>query len=104
MSFWERMKQGLRNFMMGRNGPDRLGVALLWAGLALNLLSSLLSGAAAKSGSGILALLVLLMMAAGYGCYFFSIYRMFSRNLYKRQTEESRFVHFWSMPEILIRW
>jgi hypothetical protein len=95
MSFWERMKQGLRNFMMGRNGPDRLGVALLWAGLALNLLSSLLSGAAAKSGSSILALLVLLMMAAGYGCYFFSIYRMFSRNLYKRQAEESRFVHFW---------
>ena len=28
MSFWEKIKQSLRNFMSGRNGADRLGLTL----------------------------------------------------------------------------
>ena len=95
MPFFTRIKLALQRFMMGRYGPDRLSLVLLWGGLIVNLISSLLSGVAVKSQSSILSLFCLLLMAVGYGCYFFSIYRIFSRNLAKRQAEAQRFEGFW---------
>ena len=95
MPFFTRIKLALQRFMMGRHGPDRLSLALLWGGLIVNLISSLLSGVAVKNQSTLLSALCLLLMAAGYGMYFFSIYRMFSRNLPKRQAEAQRFDSFW---------
>ncbi|MBE5777863.1 MAG: hypothetical protein E7331_00870 [Clostridiales bacterium] len=42
-----------------------------------------------------MAILVLVLTICGYASYFFCIFRMFSRNLPKRQEEERRFVSFW---------
>lgn len=95
MSFFTKIKLALQRFMIGRYGPDRLSLVLLWSGLALNLLSSLLSGAAGKAQSALLAFLCLLLMLLGYACYGFSIFRIFSRNLSKRQAEAQRFERFW---------
>ena len=40
MNFWEKVKQSLRSFMMGRHGADQLGMFTLIAGLVLSLLAS----------------------------------------------------------------
>ena len=87
MSFWEKIKQSLRNFMSGRNGADRLGLTLLWTGLILYILGTLIGAA---SGT-FWMLLGSLLNLAGFACYVLCIYRMFSRNLTKRQAENRRF-------------
>ena len=87
MSFWEKIKQSLRNFMAGRNGADRLGLTLLWTGLILYILGTLIGTA---SGT-FWMLLGSLLNLAGFACYVLCIYRMFSRNLTKRQAENRRF-------------
>ena len=87
MSFWEKIKQSLRNFMSGRNGADRLGLTLLWTGLILYILGTLIGTA---SGT-FWMLLGSLLNLAGFACYVLCIYRMFSRNLTKRQAENRRF-------------
>ena len=87
MSFWEKIKQSLRNFMSGRNGADRLGLTLLWTGLILYILGTLIGTA---SGTFWL-LLGSLLNLAGFACYILCIFRMFSRNLPKRQAESRRF-------------
>lgn len=87
MSFWEKIKQSLRNFMSGRNGADRLGLTLLWVGLILYILGTLIGTA---SGTFWL-LLGSLLNLAGFACYVLCIFRMFSRNLTKRQAENRRF-------------
>ena len=85
MSFWEKIKQSLRNFMSGRNGADRLGLTLLWTGLILYILGTLIGTA---SGT-FWMLLGSLLNLAGFACYVLCIYRMFSRNLTKRQQQDS---------------
>ena len=87
MSFWEKIKQSLWNFMSGRNGADRLGLTLLWTGLILYILGTLIGTA---SGTFWL-LLGSLLNLAGFACYILCIFRMFSRNLPKRQAENRRF-------------
>ena len=87
MSFWEKIKQSLRNFMSGRNGADRLGLTLLWTGLILYILGTLIGAA---SGT-FWMLLGSLLNLAGFACYVLCIYRMFSRYLTKRQAENRRF-------------
>ena len=43
MSFWEKIKQSLRNLMAGRHGADKLSMVLVWVGLGLYLLSAVLN-------------------------------------------------------------
>ena len=72
------MKQRLLQFMAGRNGNDALNRFLLVLILALMLLSLFLP-------SGIRSITYFLTIALlGY-----SYFRMFSRNIYKRQTENA---------------
>lgn len=87
MSFWEKCKQAIRNFMTGRNGADKLGLALLWTGVICYLLSSIM----ATSDANFWLALASLIRLAGLACYVFCIYRMMSRNLSKRQAENHRF-------------
>ena len=91
MSFWEKIKQTLRSFMNGRNGVDQLGMTLLWGGLALNLLASILGSFVNRP---LLAMVSMLLSFAGLAAYVFCIYRMFSRNLDKRRAENRRYVTF----------
>lgn len=82
----ERFSQFLYNartrtarFMAGRNGNDQFNVFLMICSLALILLSAILKG----------RLFLLVLVLLGY-IYF----RMLSRNVYKRQEENGRFLRW----------
>ena len=68
--------------MLGRNGNDQLNRFLLLADVVILLLASLLSRTAL---GGLLYLLVLVLLGL---CY----YRMLSRNVYKRRSENERYL------------
>lgn len=70
-----------RRIMAGRYGVDALGLALLIVSLILNLLTSL-------TRWRILAYLSFIPLIL---CF----YRMFSRNIYKRNGENMKFMGFW---------
>ena len=89
MSFWQKIREGVQRMMVGRNGADEFSLALLIAGLVLSILGS---------ATG-LAVLDLLGMAA----YVFSLFRMFSRNLVKRSSENQRFVSAWTRARESVR-
>ncbi|MBE5814962.1 MAG: hypothetical protein E7320_07130 [Clostridiales bacterium] len=91
MSFWEKIKQTLRSFMNGRNGADQLSMALLWGGLIVYLLSSILGSFV---GRPLLAILSMLLSFVGMAMYALCIYRMFSRDLEKRRAENRRYLAF----------
>ena len=78
MSFWEKIKQSLRNFMMGRHGADQLGMFTLIAGLILSLIASF-------TGIGLFSLL-------GLALYVWTLFRMFSRNHEARIKENQKYV------------
>ena len=73
MSFRER----LYRFFSGRNGSDALGRTVLFAALAVDIANLFLNS---------LILYVIAMILLAY-----SFFRMFSRNVYKRQVENQRF-------------
>lgn len=77
MSFWDKVKNSMRTMMIGRNGPDQLSTASLFLGLFLLLLASF-------TGSSIIHTLSL--VAYGY-----CLFRMFSRNTAKRQSENLKY-------------
>lgn len=72
------MRQKLLQFMAGRNGNDALNRFLIAVDLILLLLSLLLRGTVSRVLYPIFLFLLI-----------FSYYRMFSRNLYKRQAENA---------------
>ena len=82
MSFLQRLKMSLMNFMQGRHGADNLGMFTLLTGLACSLLGSF-------TGFGILSLL-------GTGLYFWTIFRMFSKNNDKRIEENRKYIELTS--------
>ena len=77
------MKERIARFMAGRYGNDQLGRALLVADLILLLLASIFS----KTVGRILMPLALAVLIYMY-------YRMFSRNIYKRQEENGKYLRF----------
>ena len=77
---WQKFKNGVRNFMIGRNGADQLSMAMLIAGIVLSLLTSITKLVIFN----FLGLIVLIL----------TIFRMFSRNLEKRRAENQKFMHF----------
>ena len=73
---------GIQRFMAGRYGHDRLNVALLVVGLILTVISMFL-----RSSVGVLITTLL-----SYVFLFWSLFRCFSRNTYKRYSENRRFL------------
>ena len=73
---------GLRTFMAGRYGTDRLNMVILCTGLAASILSSLLK----VSGLNVIFWLL------SYGLMFWAIWRSLSRNTYKRYQENRKFM------------
>lgn len=90
MSFWQKIKQTLRSFMNGRNGVDQFSIALLWSGLILYLLGSVLS----SIRSAVWQLMGMLFSIAGFAAYVYCLVRMFSRNVEKRRAENRRYLAF----------
>ena len=78
MSFMYKLQMWMTRLMQGRNGPDNLSYAALIAALALSVLDLFLR-------TGILQLLSSVL-------YVYSLWRMFSRKVEKRNQENIRYV------------
>ena len=76
------MRERLARFMIGRNGNDQLNRFLLLADVVLLLLASLLGRTALGS---LLYLLVLALLGLSY-------FRMLSRDVYKRRSENEGYL------------
>ena len=72
------MRNAIQRFMYGRYGNDQLGFFLLGLSVALSLLASVFN-------FGILNLLAEVVII-------YALFRMFSRNTYKRREENSKFL------------
>ena len=77
-----RIAAGLRSFMAGRYGTDKLNMAILGTGVAMCLISVFVQATAVD----------LLLTVASYGLMFWAIFRTLSRNTYKRYQENRRFL------------
>lgn len=75
-----KINAGLRNFMVGRYGTDKLNMALLCAGLVLCVIS-VFAGSWVKFVTWLLSYVLL----------FWVIFRTLSRNTYKRYQENRKF-------------
>lgn len=75
---------GLRSFMTGRYGTDKLNMYILGAGVIVCLICMFIR----------MPLLNLLLTLLSYGLMFWAIFRTLSRNTYKRYQENRRFLIF----------
>ena len=80
--FTAKLSSGLRSFMAGRYGTDRLNMVILCAGLAASILSSLVR----------ITPLNLIFWLLSYGLMIWAIWRGLSRNTYKRYQENRKFM------------
>lgn len=80
--FSARLSAGLRSFMAGRYGTDKLNMVILCVGLAVSLLSVFFQYAP----------LNLLFFVLSYGLMIWAIFRSLSRNTYKRYQENRKFL------------
>ncbi|MGI6014146.1 MAG: hypothetical protein ACOX7K_07680 [Oscillospiraceae bacterium] len=79
------MKQRIQHFMYGRNGSDQLSRFMMWTALAGIILSLLLR----PLGDGTFAAVFWLYALCAI---VYSYFRIFSRNVYKRQEENGRYL------------
>jgi len=79
-----KISSGIRHFMMGRYGTDKLNMAILGAGLVACLLSMFLR----------IPLLNLAMTLISYIFMGWAIFRSLSRNTYKRYQENRKYLMF----------
>ena len=80
--FTAKLTAGFRNFMVGRYGTDRLNMVILGVGLVASLLSVLIKFAPVN----------LVLFFLSYGMMFWAIFRTLSRNTYKRNQENRKFL------------
>ena len=80
----QTMHRGISHFMMGRYGTDKLNMVILMAGLVLCMLAVF----------NRLPVLDLILTVLSYGLMFWAIFRMLSRNTYKRYQENRRYLRF----------
>lgn len=73
---------GLRKFMYGRYGTDRLNMVLLCAGLAASVLSAFMNG----------SVVGIILWLASYVLMILAIWRSLSRNINKRYQENRKFL------------
>ena len=78
MSFWNRIKASMAQWMTGRHGTDNLGIFTLISGLVLSLAGSI-------TGFGTLSFLGLVL-------YILTIFRMLSRNQEARIKENQKYL------------
>ena len=78
MSFWNKIKASMAQWMTGRHGTDNLGIFTLIAGLVLSLAGSI-------TGFGTLGFL-------GLALYIVTIFRMMSRNQEARIRENQKYM------------
>ena len=84
-SFLDRMQWKIRNFMIGRYGYDELSKVLVWMALASLILSMLIFPK--------------LFTFIYYICLIYALFRITSRNIYKRQRELVKYYDFIKKPK-----
>ena len=77
-----KIAAGYRRFMQGRYGGDKLNIALVWISFGAYIVSLLIPFATAK----------LVLMVVYYGLLGWAIFRMLSRNTYKRYQENRKYL------------
>ncbi len=94
-----KFRDRLYRFMQGRNGADEFARFANGAGL-ISLLIALVftvlsAGLASRSDAASLVFRILywVFYFCGMGLFVYSIYRSLSRNVYKRQAENTRFLY-----------
>ena len=80
----KNISDGFRKFMQGRYGPDKLNNTLLITGIIASFLSML-------AGGGLLSLILTILSYILLG---WTIFRMLSRNTYKRYHENRKYLQF----------
>ena len=75
------MRSFLHKFMLGRYGPDHLCIAMIIFSFVLSLLHAII---------GYLPLLLL-----SYFLFGLTLFRMLSRNIYRRRAENDKFIRYW---------
>ena len=83
------MRNMLHNFMMGRYGPDHLGIAMIVFSFVLSILYAILG--------------VTPVLYISYILFGLTLYRMLSRNLHRRRSENDTFIRYWWPIRIKIR-
>ena len=91
---FRRIGNSIRRFMYGRYGTDQLNMALIITSLVLSLLINILSYFFA--GSLVFSIIYLVASLLIYALLFFAIFRIFSRNIYKRRRENQKFLNGWN--------
>ena len=82
--FLYRLRAGIRQFMTGRYGTDKLSLTLLVVAMVLSILSSFM-------GTSLLNPVLTLL---SYVLMFWALFRVFSRNTYARYEENRKFLRF----------
>ncbi len=82
--FFSRISNGVRRFMSGRYGTDKLNMVILCTGLVISVISLFVRHMRTN----------LLLTTISYGFMFWAIFRCFSRNTYKRYQENRKFLQF----------
>ena len=82
--FGARLLSGMQHFMTGRYGMDKLNMAILWAGVIASLLSAMIRVQPVN----------LIFWVLSYVLMILSIFRILSRNTYKRYQENRKFLQF----------
>jgi len=75
------MRNFLHKFMIGRYGPDHLGIAMVIFAFILSILNAFLWHTP--------------LLYISYLVFILVIFRMLSRNLTRRRAENDRFIRFW---------
>lgn len=89
----QRFRESCRRFMYGRYGTDQFNTALMVGAIALSVLSGILS---LFLGSSRVYALILwpIFSFLTYAMIGLAVFRMFSRNVYRRQRENRRWKNF----------
>ena len=82
--FFHKLKTAFQYFMAGRYGTDKLNMALLGVGLVLCVTTMI----------NPIPLVDLVLTVVSYGLMIWVIFRMLSRNTYKRYQENRKYLRF----------
>ena len=83
MNVFQRIGNALSRFMYGRNGADQLGLCMIWGLIILNVVNIFVRSGVVGAVLNVLTTILAVWI----------IYRMFSRNLYKRRAENAAFLN-----------
>ena len=87
MQLIARLRDAMARFMYGRNGVDQLNIAMLWTSIGADLLATIL-----MRQQNSIAYVGLVLYYGSVILWVLVLFRMFSRNLYKRQAENQKWL------------